>query len=279
MRILSSEQIGKDLNFFLDSGLIIIYGHTILQKGILFMEITEFKSVKPNRISKQVAEQIRSLILEGNLKPGDKLPGERELSKIIGVGRLSLREGLRILESTGILETKYGVNSGTYVSKIGIENLIEKFSDILRLSNITIDQFTEARLEISLINLKYFIERGSKEDIRKLEECIGETESLFKSGIQTREKNIYFHRLIAKGSNNPIFIFLHNSLLDILRKFLSKFNSPPEHSKRVLENNKKILKSLKEKNFEKASLAMRNHLVYVGERLKSLINGTLDVGI
>lgn len=237
-----------------------------------FMETSDFRSVKPNRVSDQIAEQIKNLILEGNLKPGDKLPGERELSKAIGVGRLSLREGLRILESTGILETKYGVNSGTYVSKIGIENLIEKFSDILRLSNITIDQLTEARLEISLINLKYFIERGSEEDIKKLEECLKEIENLLKLGIQTREKTLYFHRLVAQGSNNPIFIFLHSSLLDILRHFLSKFTSPPEHSKRVLENNKKILKYLKEKNFDKATLAMKNHLIYVGERLKALID-------
>lgn len=240
------------------------------------MEITGFRSIKPNRVSKQIAEQIRNLILEGNLKLGDKLPSERELSKIIGVGRLSLREGLRILESAGILETKYGVSSGTYVSQISAENLIEKFSDILKLSHITIDQLTEARLEISLINLKYFIERGSEEDIRKLEDCIKETESLFKSGIPTREKNIFFHQLIAQGSNNPIFILLHNSLLDILRQFLSKFSSPPEHSKKVLENHKRILKYLKEKNFEKASSAMRNHLIYTGERLKSLINRTLE---
>jgi len=240
------------------------------------MEITGFRSIKPNRVSKQIAEQIRNLILEGNLKLGDKLPSERELSKIIGVGRLSLREGLRILESIGILETRYGVNSGTYVVQIGLENLIGKFSDILRLSNVTIDQLTEARLEISLINLKYFIERGSKEDIRKLEDCIKETESLFKSGIPTREKNIFFHQLIAQGSNNPIFILLHNSLLDILRQFLSKFSSPSEHSKKVLENNKKILKYLKEKNFDKASSAMRSHLIYTGKRLKSLINRTLE---
>jgi len=55
------------------------------------MEAVEFLSVKPNRVSHQIAEQIRNLILEGKLKPGDKLPSERELSKSIGIGRLSLR--------------------------------------------------------------------------------------------------------------------------------------------------------------------------------------------
>lgn len=228
--------------------------------------------VKPNRVSNQIAEQIKNLILEGELKPGDKLPSERELSKSLNVGRLSLREGLRILESIGILESKYGVDSGTYVSQIGLKNLTGKFSDILRFSNITIDQLTEARLEISLINLKYFIERASEEDIGKLEECLKEIENMLKSGLQTREKNLLFHQLIAQSSGNPIFILLHNSVLDILRKFLSEFISPSEHSRRVLENNKKILKYLKEKKLDKASLAMRDHLIYAQERMKTLIN-------
>lgn len=235
------------------------------------MATVDFGSIKPNRVSQQVADQIRKLILDGTLGPGDKLPSERELSKSIGVGRLSLREGLRILESTGILETQYGVRSGTYVSKIGVERLTEKFSDILKLSNISIDQLTEARLEIGLINLKYFIQRARAEDIDKLEACLQETERLFNAGIQTREQNLYFHQLIAEGSKNPIFILLHSALLGILREFLSKFVSPTEHSRRVLQNHKRTLRYLKQKDLAKASAAMKSHIQYAGRRIKSLI--------
>lgn len=238
--------------------------------------MVQFLSVKPNRVSQQVAEQIRNLILDGKLRPGDKLPSERELSKLIAVGRLSLREGLRILESFGILNTRYGVHSGTYVSSIGLEHLTEKFSDILKLSKITVNQLTEARLEISLANLRYFIKRGTKEDILRLEQCIKETENLLKSGIQTRDKNLYFHQLIAEGSKNPVFIFLHHSLLDILRQFLSTFVSPPEHSRRVLASNKRILTYLKEKNLHRASSAMKSHILYTGKRIKSLTRNALD---
>ncbi len=238
------------------------------------MEHVEFLSVKPNRVSHQIAEQIRNLILEGRLKPGDKLPSERELSKIIGIGRLSLREGLRILEASGILRTQYGVHSGTYVAKISLEHLTERLFDILRLSDITIDQLTEARLEISLINLKYFIERGIKEDIQELETCVREIERLLKSGFQTREQNLLFHQLIAKGSKNPVFISLHNALLDILRHFLSKFSSPPEHSKKILEGKKNILKYIREKNLEKALSEMEKLIRYTGKRTKSLIEKT-----
>ena len=238
------------------------------------LDLKEFVSVKPNRVSQQVAEQIKDLILEGKLKPGDKLPGERELSKLIGVGRLSLREGLRILESSGILKTRYGVTSGTYVSQVRVEQLTEKFLDILKLSDITIDQLTEARLEISLVNLKYFINRASAGDVQKLEACTTEIENRLKSGMPTREKNILFHQLIAEGSKNPAFIVLHNAILDSLRGFLSRFDSPPEYSKKVLRGNREILRYIKAKNLEKASDAMRKHIRYTGKRVKSLIQQT-----
>jgi DNA-binding transcriptional regulator YhcF (GntR family) len=72
------------------------------------IEMNKRIPLKPNRVSQQIAEQIKSLILEGNLKPGENLPSERELSRITGVGRLSIREGLRILESIGVVKTRFG---------------------------------------------------------------------------------------------------------------------------------------------------------------------------
>lgn len=236
------------------------------------MESVDFKHVKQKRVSRQIADQIKSLILEGHLKNGEKLPSERELSKHLGVGRISLREGLRILESMGIIETKYGVNSGSYISNMGLKNLSEKFSDILQLSNITVEQLTEARLEISLINIRYFIQNATDEDIEQMEECVEEGERLLKSGCLTRGESIHFHQLIAQGSKNPVFIIIHNALMDILLQFLSKFESPKDHSEKILKNRKTILKYLKEKNIEKASEAMKDHVLYSGSRMKSLID-------
>ena len=232
-----------------------------------------FTSVKKQSISKVVAEQIKELIAGGNLKPGDKLPNERELAKIFGVGRLSLREGLRILEATGIVRTQYGVDSGTYVKEISTGELSEKLSEMLLFSSLTIEQLTEARLEISMITLKYFIRNAGQIELEALEACLKEGQEAFKAGRRTREKNLYFHELIAEGSKNPIFIMLHRSLIKILRYFLSKFESPPDHSRRVLENHKKTLRYLKEKNLEMACQSMKDHIIYVGNRTKSLLEG------
>lgn len=233
--------------------------------------MNNFKTIKQNRISDQVAEQIRTLISEGELKPGDKLPSERELSKKIGVGRLSLREGLRILESMGILKTSYGSDSGTYVSQIGQNTLTEKFLELLSFTDSSIEQLAEARLEISMINLKYFIERADDEDIVKLEECLKQTKKTIESGISAKESNMRFHELIAQGSKNPIFIALHGALLVLLRQFLSKFEHPARQSIDILESNENIMKYLKKRDLENARIALRNHHAYLQKRMNSLL--------
>jgi GntR family transcriptional repressor for pyruvate dehydrogenase complex len=235
------------------------------------MATLPFTAIQQTPVSKQVSEQIKTLIIEGNLKPGDKLPSERELSRSLGVGRLSLREGLRILESMGMIETKYGVKGGSYVSAVGIDDLTRKFSDLLRLGNITIDTLYEARLEIGLISVKFFIKRGNDEDLGKLETCVKEQEALLKRGLRTRGKNLDFHRLLAEGSKNPVFIFIQTALLQVIRQFLSQFENPHQHSKKLLTANKRILKCLKEKDIAGASNAMRNYvLFYNRQNLKAL---------
>lgn len=229
----------------------------------------EFKLIKLDRVSHKVAEQIKKLVFSGTLKPGDKLPSERELSRLIGVGRFSIREGLRILESLGILETKYGYRAGTYISEIGAEHLSERISDILSLGNITLDQLIEARIQISLIILKYFYQRANTTDLKKLEECIREAEDLFKRGAHPREKFIEFHRFIAQGSRNPVFVLLYNSLLDImLKQFLSKYISLPQDSKKFLTYNKEILNYLKARDLDKASLTLKKYLTYLKTTIK-----------
>jgi GntR family transcriptional repressor for pyruvate dehydrogenase complex len=230
----------------------------------------QFTAIRQSPVSKQVSEQIKTLIIEGNLKPGDKLPSERELAKAIQVGRLSLREALRILETLGIIETKYGVNSGSYISRMGIENLKEKFSECLRLGNITVEKLYEARLELGLISVKYFFKRGTKEDLRKMSACVEEAESLLKMGLQTREKNIHFHQLLAQASQNPVFMLVQHSLIETIRHFLSKFDSPHKDSKKMLDGNKRILKQLERKDVQGALKAMEQHVLYSRQSLKSM---------
>lgn len=84
-------------------------------------------------LSQLVVQNIKQLILERNLSPGDKLPAERELAQVVGVSRAILREALRALESFGIVEIKHG--EGTYVSAHFLHPLVEQLSFVMQMNN------------------------------------------------------------------------------------------------------------------------------------------------
>lgn len=227
------------------------------------MNEMKFKKIKQTSIANLVAEQIKELILSSTLKPGDKLPSERDMAAHLNVGRVSVREGIRILETLGLAETKYGVDSGTYVSKPNLLKFAERFGEIIGWSAIDLHQLMEARLEVSLINIKYFMLRATESDIKKLEDCLQEMEDLIQSGVNAREKTMLFHQLIAYGAGNPLFIFLHNSLLSFLRQYLSDKGYNSTYQSELLKMNTKMLGYLKAKNPERASALITKQVQYL----------------
>jgi len=78
------------------------------------VSVKEFRTVLKTRVSEGIIEQVRDLITSGRLKPGDRLPAERELAHTLSVSRSAVREGIRALESLGIVEARAG--QGTFVA-------------------------------------------------------------------------------------------------------------------------------------------------------------------
>lgn len=222
-----------------------------------------FQLKRSNSISEQVSSHIKQLVAKGHLKPGDKLPSERELSRLTGKGRLSIREGLRILETQGIVRTTSGVNKGTYVRKIEPEDLVGGFSDLLRFSEIPLSVLSSARLEISLITLRLVIENLNEELFMELEKCIEKAEKNLAAGIYTREDHLNFHGLIAEGSGNVVLASIHKAVLSNIRYLLKDFAITADHEKQIIENNRQILRHTKKRDYAKASLAMVKQLSYL----------------
>ena len=102
-----------------------------------------FEAAKSNKISAQIVEQIRKAIFEGNLKPGDKLPSEKELLDTFQVSRATLREALRSLEVLGFLEIKKGASGGAFVVEMDMnkarEGLINFFHFTCNLSALPLN--------------------------------------------------------------------------------------------------------------------------------------------
>lgn len=130
-----------------------------------------FKKLTRENLSDRVVEQIRVKIESGELKPGDKLPSEQELADRFGIGRMTLREGLRRLQYINVL---VAVPGGYEVKGPGLYNLINEFSEIYNegVSEEKLRELKEMRLTLEVKIVQLACDRRSEEDLKSIKESI-----------------------------------------------------------------------------------------------------------
>src|SRR5258705_9158609 len=93
-----------------------------------------FKAVSLNRVSQAIIDQIKALLRQGRLKPGDRLPSQRELCERFGVSRVTVREALRVLEAGRLIDIRVGARGGAFVTTPTSQQIGEGLADLLNLS-------------------------------------------------------------------------------------------------------------------------------------------------
>ena len=227
-------------------------------------------SVKNNleNTSDKVITKIKELIRSGQLKPGDKLPAERKLSQEFGVGRTNIREALHKLEFYGIIKTL--PQSGSVINGLDINTLDGMITDILSLQEYDFFSLVETRLILETNTIRLCAERASASDIQNLEIAHANFVENFDSG--NRESSDFaFHRTIAEGSHNPVFKALLLVIIpDILKVYRQDGICSPNPN--IIDEHKKMLDAIKNRDGDLASELMRNHLKGVVEFAKSKLS-------
>lgn len=189
-----------------------------------------FNPVQSEKIYQQVNRQIQDLILSGQLKKGDKLPGERQLAEMLSVSRASVRESLRSLEIMGLLESRAG--EGNFISESRTPILLEPLSIMFRLNNGTFRDILEIRsaLEveaagIAAARLDDAQEAELRRLFRELQDSRNEAESV--------EIDKAIHLAIATSTGNYLFV----TMLDAISSLMSAF---------IADARKVIVKNIKE---------------------------------
>ncbi len=129
-----------------------------------------FKEVRQSTITQKIIFQIRTAILEGKLKPGDKLPPEKKLVEMFQVSKQTLREALRALEHMGLIDVKKGVGGGAFIVEVDIEVTKESLANFLYFKNLTIDNLSEFRKLIEPHAAKTAAEVITSKDLDHLRE-------------------------------------------------------------------------------------------------------------
>lgn len=231
----------------------------------------KFTPLNTKRVYESIADQIRELIYSGVFKPGDKLPSERELSNQFKVGRMAVREALRILEHSGFIYIKQGSLGGAFIKNADTTVISRSISDMIKLRNIPLNSLTETRLGIEMVVLEFAIQRINNDDLYLLDQNIRETEQQILKGSRATEWNINFHLLLAKASKNPLFEKIIESIMNVTKSFLLSVKPDIHHINRVMNYHKEIYEAIKEKNLPLAKEIMEEHLLDVSRKILELM--------
>ncbi len=225
-----------------------------------------FRRLESRRAFEAVMEQIKSLVCSGQLKPGDKLPSERELATLFGTGRMVVRESLRLLEHSGFVQIKNGCKGGVFVKDVGAEVMTGSIVDLVKLGRISLEQLTETRIEIESAILGLASARMNDNDLEKLRNNLEHTEQLIREGKISRDGNVTFHLILASAAKNPLLQLIIESVMNVVDSLVNWLKPTLADSRKILEAHKDIYDALRKKEVESARKLMRDHLIDIGAR-------------
>jgi len=227
----------------------------------------KFQPITQKKISTKIAEQIKSLINDGELKPGDALPPERELVKVFNVSRASLREALNTLAGMGFLEMSQ--KHRTIVKSLTSGRITDPLHRLLKEDIQTVFELIEVRKAIESWSAYHAARRATADDITSLEKSLESMRIKIEQGISVIEDDANFHVAISEATHNKIQTHLMFSIYDILKESLGKYYESI-NIRQVYEQHCKMVEAIKKGDSAQASRRMHEHLEYVETSLKEL---------
>jgi GntR family transcriptional regulator, transcriptional repressor for pyruvate dehydrogenase complex len=234
-----------------------------------------FAPIQTRRAFEEICDRIRAQIAAGTLRPGDKLPPERDLSLQLGVGRNALREALRSLEIAGIVRLQKGAKGGAFIHAGDASRMNEVVRDMLSLGSISVAELTETRVHILDLVVRLACERAVRADLDALAANIDRTEQVTVAGqyLERVECSREFYRLLVAAAHNQVLAMIVRSITEILMQFVyTRVAGGGKPQPKLVEKRRAFLAALRERDADLATRLMRNHLASVHRLLEPFID-------
>ncbi|MBC7707590.1 MAG: FadR family transcriptional regulator [Rhodoferax sp.] len=220
----------------------------------------DFVAIAPARAVDDICAQVREMIVGGKLKPGDRLPAERELASRLNVSRNTLREALRILEHAGIVETRKGASGGAFVLPGSPAVIVNGLRDLYHLGAITPEQLTEARIWLSEVVVRAACKRATEQDFTALELNVEAAKAAEVAGDfdERARHNREFHVLLARATRNPIMAITTEGVMAVFAQFIARIG--PSDNSFILPSRRRFMRHMRARNAEAAALEMAKSL-------------------
>ena len=212
----------------------------------------------PDRVKAQLLQMIRA----GDLAPGDRLAPERELASEMGVSRNVVREAIRSLVDSNVLEARQG--AGVFVGSLRMESLVEPLGMVLALESAALQSLAQARLAIEPGVAALAAEHGSEEDLLALEVLMEEgARACTEDSQRFMEIDAELHEGIVRMTDNPFLMRIMEGVGHLARSSRGFTNIFPDMREAAHADHERIVAALRARDPEKARDAMREHLDHV----------------
>jgi GntR family transcriptional repressor for pyruvate dehydrogenase complex len=221
-----------------------------------------FRPARTRRAFEEVIDQIQARVRSGEIQPGDRLPSEREMAEQFAVGRNTVREALRMLELTGIVELRRGATGGAFITAADPRRLGTSMTTMLGASGFGVGDLTEARRWVEAVVVRIACGRMTDEVLDALEENVVEAARLADSTDWKLRAAVHldFHRILADASGNPVMIAIVHGLMGVMFELVLEAVPEYQNAEAVVDCHRRFLDALRRQDVETAVAEMDSHL-------------------
>ena len=230
--------------------------------------------IRPKKISEEIVSQIKQLISKGELKPGDRIPSERELATMLGVSRPSVREAIMVLEAMGFVESRQG--GGTYVKALTEGSIMNPLAKLVEKRDPELlRSLAEVRRGLESWTAYLAAQRATDADIAEMRRLYGIMEKQAAKGGWSPDVDAEFHYAITAASHNSLQMHVLDSIHSLfhatIQVALMEFYQQEGHVQLLLAHHHDIMEAIAAHDPELARRKMVEHLAMVEEKMAQLL--------
>lgn len=205
-----------------------------------------------------IREQLSALIERGGYVPGDRLPSERQLAEALGVSRVAVREGLKVLESAGRVEIRRG--SGAFVVYTGTDPIAASLLAGGQVDRPWLAQLIELRAAIEEKIVQLAARRATDADVERLREVLRRNEEELPESPETGSLNLLFEAELGRIARNPLLIAIQRAVHELWVDAWGRLGLTPDHKDVLHDEHRKILEMVRRQEAAGAVAAMTRHV-------------------
>ena len=233
-----------------------------------FRDPAKWAPVRASSAASQIVSQVRKALFDGHLTPGDALGSEMELSERFGVSRITVRDALRTLEATGIVEIRVGAGGGARIASGNPEYFADALAIQLKLIGISQREIVDSQLAIEPHAADLAATHATPEDLADLESLVTEAESLAGANDLDgfNEAGLAFHIAVAEASQNRALAAQLKALRLLVQQTFNE-RTTPEVARRVCRFYRALFDQIAAGDSAAARKTVTDHLSDIRDRV------------